>query len=503
MINTQSRSLRVYVLTALGVALTWQVLTRSLAAYLAADAPEAALLLRSTEPVANVTLADRLLNRRPGAVQAAGEAAQTQKVYDDVAQQGDHGLAGWAETALKATAQELPLERRDDAPTVAPAAPPIEREREEIRAHAVTSLVNDPLNARALRILGQLADAAGDEPAAFGLMHAAVGRSLAESFAVYWMMRKSFEKKDYAGTVYYADVFLRKRPQLTAYAIPILAQMAEGGDQKAVGAVKSLLADNPPWRSSFFDDLPLGVTDARTPLNLLLSVKDTPTPPDPVTVNNYVTFLLNNKFYELAYYTWLQFLPASDLGRAGFLANASFKKPPSGSPFDWKITSGAGVTVDIVPRPDNTDQHALFLELGPGRVDFSGVTHMTLLSAGTYTFMGKIKGELSGRRGLQWSMRCADVSAPTTLGESKMFVGSAASWADFQFTFTVPDKNCRAQVLRLDLAARSASEQLVSGSVWYDDLKMSRAEDVATPNAVPATEFAPRDDEKAADAQKR
>jgi hypothetical protein len=53
-------------------------------------------------------------------------------------------------------------------------------------------------------------------------------------------------------------------------------------------------------------------------------------------------------------------------------------------------------------------------------------------------------------------------------------VGAVPHWRDVAFTFTVPNADCRAQQLRLELDARMASEQLVSGSMWYDELQISR-----------------------------
>jgi hypothetical protein len=57
-----------------------------------------------------------------------------------------------------------------------------------------------------------------------------------------------------------------------------------------------------------------------------------------------------------------------------------------------------------------------------------------------------------------------------------MAAGQAPIWRDIEFAFTVPSANCRAQELQLELDARMASEQLVSGSIWYDDLRIQRAE---------------------------
>ena len=81
--------------------------------------------------------------------------------------------------------------------------------------------------------------------------------------------------------------------------------------------------------------------------------------------------------------------------------------------------------------------------------------------------------ELVGRRGLVWRVSCAGGKGGA-IGESQMTAGAAPRWKDIEWTFTVPDADCRAQQLRLELDARMASEQLVSGSIWYDELRISR-----------------------------
>ena len=48
------------------------------------------------------------------------------------------------------------------------------------------------------------------------LMQAAVQRSLLESVAVYWMMRKSFQDQNYKAALRYADILMRTRPQALA-----------------------------------------------------------------------------------------------------------------------------------------------------------------------------------------------------------------------------------------------------------------------------------------------
>jgi hypothetical protein len=55
-----------------------------------------------------------------------------------------------------------------------------------------------------------------------------------------------------------------------------------------------------------------------------------------------------------------------------------------------------------------------------------------------------------------------------------MITGSTKAWNNVAFTFTIPDKGCDAQFVRLDLDARMASEEMVSGSIFFDELQISR-----------------------------
>ena len=183
-----------------------------------------------------------------------------------------------------------------------------------------------------------------------------------------------------------------------------------------------MLAENPPWRSRFFAYLPNGVSDARTPLELLLSIKGTKTPPSMDDLRSYLDFLVQRNFDELAYYAWLQFLPPEQLARVGRLFNGDFEMPLSGLPFDWRFKGGSGVTIEITDRPDYDGGKALLLEFGPGRVELGGVSQIVLLPPGRYQLEGKYKSDLVSQRGLQWRVSCGD----KLLGESRPVTGTEA-----------------------------------------------------------------------------
>jgi hypothetical protein len=432
------------------VFLVWEVVTRSLAAYLADASPESALGIRSNYPIALLNLAEKELKRNQD---TESEEQTVSALANDAA--GKPKKSSNSDPAKAGPVRSVSLTSRSRA-----------------RSWTEQALINDPLNARAFNMLGHLSNYTSDKRQTEVLMKAAVRRSLHQSAAVYWMMRRSYERENYHAALRYADTLLRTRSQTIKFVTPILgkiAELEEGGYE-----LKKLLATNPPWRPEFFYHFPKSIADARTPLAFLLSLKDTSAPPSSADLRSYLSFLIEHKFYDLAYYAWLQFLPPAQLSKTGYLFNGSFETASSGLPFDWVFTKTAGATTRIAMRADAAGEHALALDFGPGRVNFRGIRQLIVLAPGNYQFQGKHKLDIVSQRGLKWGVICAN---GTLIGESPLANGSRPGWREFEFSFTVPSSNCPAQYVQLSFDARSASERFISGSVWYDDFRIVREED--------------------------
>lgn len=454
---------RAVLLFGAGFVLTWLVLSRSFGAYFADAAPGAALWMDQGQPEALVNLSD----------DAFAQAASSQHLSRPNSGQGGSGSQHAASTEATSNGAIdrafLRFESVGENRSISRPLPP--DNAREVRQWAEAAIIGEPVNAQAFEILGRLADAEGDDAAAAKFMGAAEQLSLHRSFATFWLLRKSMRARDYASAVRDADALLRLDTQSYRYVVPFLAQIIQSKDGAAL--VEKALAADPPWRSDFIATLPYNVTDARVPLNLLMALRADAKPPKMSDIVPYLDFLVAHKLYAFAYYTWLQFLSPAELHHVGYLFNGSFSNAPSGAPFDWKIQQGAGVIVDIVPRPEEAGQQALMIDFEFGRVEYRSVAELVVLPPGTYRFNGEYQGNLVGPRGLKWRVTCADSDAAPA-GESEMIAGATQGWKSVAFAFTIPAKNCSAQYVRLDLDARMASEELVSGTIYFDRLQISR-----------------------------
>ena len=431
-----------------GVTLVWAVLSRSLAEYLAEAAPEWAVVLAPTNSTALLNLADAKLGIKADARNAASNDGRPRTAA---------GLAAF--NSIKSRGIPVPMTDPEVTPGV----------RMEVRRLAEAALASDPLSARAFRILGQVADTPAQQRA---YMEKAALRSKHEVHAVYWLMQTAFLDDDLSKTTQYIDILLRSQPQLMPAIVPILARLAES--ERGLEPAKALLRSDPPWRNSFFSSLMHTVTDARTPLVLMLDLQTHGRDPSHDELKYYLAFLMEQKYYELAYYTWTQFLPPESLQEVGLLFNSSFALRLSGLPFDWTLMRDQGARVDIVDRADKPEVRALAIEYLGVSAGEAGARQIVTLAPGKYRLSGAAQGDVRARRGVRWRVACLG-AVTTYLGESEAFTGSAPNWKTFQFDFVVPPQNCPAQQVWVALDARTDSERLASGNILFSELKLATA----------------------------
>ncbi len=470
-----------------GLILAGLVVTQTWAAIFAAHNPSLALALHPFQRRAGLELANRELQVLLGAGVAEGRTALIPDISRFAQSAPSNGPPGATGAEASATSESL-------------SAPLPKAEIDAVAGRLRQLVAREPLNPRALRMLGLLSIAAADNVGADHLMKASVSLSKREWVAVHWMLNRSFEAKDFAATVTYADVLLRSRSQGYSTAIPVLARFAE--DAAARKSLVELLTTEPPWRERFFAALVDYITDARTPLTLMLDLKRGPSPPTSREQLAYLRFLRSRNLHELAYYTWLQFLPPESLATVGYVQNGDFEQEPSGAPFDWTIVPKSGALTRIGLCSDNGSKRCLEAHMGGSRVTKPLVTQDLLLPQGRFSMKGRFRGETAGARGLVWRLACIGVS-PRIIATSTMFNLPSRAWKEFEVAIEVPASKCRAQEIRLELDARSPSEQLISGHVWFDDLAIVRdavADEPSTSEAATEPDGAGQAPKAAADA---
>jgi hypothetical protein len=433
-----SRGLKYTAFALLAAGLGWAIITHSLVAALARIDPSYALMIRSDDPGTLLRLADRTIDT----LQRVAPASEGASDQDPRAATGDDV-----------------------------------RRREDLRRWASTILAQEPGHVRALVILGQLKRGAGEEEPAATLLRASAHRSLREPVPRGWLINEALKHQDWPLVMRHADILMRMHPQAIPALMPLIAQMAESPLSASV--VSEAVAGSPPWRRAFFAELPHVVTDARTPLDLLLRLKETSSPPTVTELRSYLNFLVERTFFDLAYYTWLQFLTPQQRAIVTPLFNGSFEQRPSGLPFDWMLPTGGTASVVIARRPDRPSSRALVVHLGHGRVELHATSQLLRLTPGRHRVDGTVMGEVRGHRGVRWRLTCLG-EGERNVGESAMFIGDFKDWTSFSFEAAVPDSGCAAQRLSLVLDARTPSERLVSGSVWFDELSIRREPETAS-----------------------
>ena len=431
-------------LAAVGALWIWRVAATTLAAWLAHDAPDFALWLSPGSSDALVWRTEQALGQDPQAPLESIPALETPKALAESAALLAQGVA---------------------APMVSPDLPPAEREAR--RRDVARAWANAPLDARAPRLLAQLADA---PDATRALMRESLRLSQHEDLARYWLLQDAFVRRDAARQIELADGYLRGQPSAYQLVIPFIANLVVGDDAPLL--LRALQA-NPPWRHLALGQLPESVRDPRSVLGLLIELKQGPTPPTLGERNAFVSYLARTRQFALARQALEALTDEPDRTVGLGLFDGGFRRSRSPSPFAWKMTFADGVSLRFAPAPGLADKNALDLQFMGRTVDDFGIAQLMLLPAGRYVLTGRQNGHLLARRALRWSVTCVE-TPHTPLAHSDRLSGGE-TWTDFRFGFEVPGHDCEGQQLSLALDAVSISERIVSGELYLTDLALERA----------------------------
>ncbi|HWJ19574.1 MAG TPA: hypothetical protein VNR65_12695, partial [Geobacterales bacterium] len=340
--------------------------------------------------------------------------------------------------------------------------------REEIRDLALRALANDPLNAGAYRALGEVISGADQVRL---LMQKAFEHSRRESIAVFWLLNDSYYRNDFKATLHYSDILLRTRPELGTYIYSYLSLLSAEPEGRSLLADR--LASEPTWRKQFFQVFPRASKNADATLLVMTTLRDSGKPVLDKELAPYLNFLVSINRIDAAYNARLQFLAADQLEKIELLTNGRFERKPSGLPFDWKIDPGVNAIADFVPLGKKSTENAFHIKFSDGRIQFPQLSQVLFLPPGRYRLEGNLRGSISGKRGLRWQIRCAS-GAQKILGETEMLLGQSPQWRVFAFDAEVPEPSeCAGEILRLIHDSRSASEELLSGEVWFSNLRLT------------------------------
>ena len=336
------------------------------------------------------------------------------------------------------------------------------------RDWAQRALHSSPLSARALTLLGLIAERKGNQKNADALMRISGARTWRDRMAQEWLFNRELRRGNYAQALPHLDATLRIDPRgWTPELFSALAGFTT--NPLAFNALTGFLATLPPWRAWFLSELSARLANQARLIQLYAALNKTANPPTKEELRPYLNRLIQGGNFEQAYQTWYETLPPALRTNKTFPFNRDFDIPVDGLPFNWSLEPIPGVDIQIV---SSIDKRALLVEFAGARVRFAHVKQLMLLPAGDYSLSGKVRTEgLRTSRGLWWHIFCADGPAKTLA--NTQLVSGTMPWTDFTVKFQVPAAACRAQWLQLELPARIDAELQIEGQVWYQYLRIA------------------------------
>lgn len=389
-------------------------------------------------------------------------------------------LIGWRVLTLGLAdhyAREQPfraLTWRPDHPGALVAAAESEAAVPGAAVHAASlarrALRGNPLEGRAYRVLGQLAERFGKTTKAVELYELAAKRSPRDIQTHLWLEQHYLSQGQLVEGLRHTDLMLRIEPRISEREFPILAAMA--GFPPAQRSLAAVLESGPPWRQPFLVYLSRKARDSTAVAPFITFLRESKVGLAAPELSAWLDRLIADRRWGEAYLTWVSELSSLEQAELTNVFNGGFEREPSNAGFDWRVGRVAGAYLERLPTPGAGGELALLAGFDDRRVPFKHLRQLLALPPGAYRLQVRARTDgLRSERGLVWSVACAEPEKK--LGSTDPVRG-ISPWRTLGVDFVVPPTDCGGQWLVLEIPARIRAEQRIGGRAWFDDLQITR-----------------------------
>ncbi len=327
-----------------------------------------------------------------------------------------------------------------------------------------------PIDGRAHRVLGQVADAGGDTAAAAEHYTRAVQRAPRDRIARAQLAERAFAKGDIAIGLEHLDVLMRVAPSVRGDALALLAPNFANPTLQQALIVR--LVQDPPWRTALPAVLQADATPKAGAADLLAALAER-SPLTTAETEARIAVLRQLGRAGEGRQAWLAALPAEASGAdKAFVFDGGFEQPEVTGGYAWRLNPPPGVGIGHDPVAPVAGSQSLAITFESRDITGIGLEQWLALPPGLYRLDSRAENGTDSPRPFEWQIACQDdgrVLATSPLPPN----GPALAWADVGSDFGVP-MDCPAQVLRLVQRGRSLAERRYSGVLRLDDVRITR-----------------------------
>lgn len=284
--------------------------------------------------------------------------------------------------------------------------------------------------------------------------------------ANFWLSQKQIDKalKEW-------DVLLTKNVNSKSI-FTALSKFPEYSD--GLQLLKPYIEKPPTWWDRYFTHLSKNA-QLSTVYNIYQQRLESATPISNKERQQFISRLLKEKHWSLAYTTWLSGLNIEKLKYRHFIYDGGFEDTLFNTPFTWNIKPAKNFQASLVQREGTVGNNSLMITFFKGkRIKFNHLYQTLLLKPGNYMMSLRYRvDQFQTNKGLNWRIRCNNKSL---IAESHTFKQQTLSWKTTKLNFHIPS-DCPTQILRLEANSTYAHDHLFDGSIWFDDLKITRNHD--------------------------